>query len=239
MTSPMAPMSAARIACRDQLLERWAAELIEHDRRVCGLPVRVRFDGAVAHLTGDVEQPEELERLRELLGRLDGVLGVWDRVRVAGRPVVALDLGCGDTLQHPDNIGVDLLRSTATRVIADVSRPLPFATGGIDQIFTVHVLEHLADFLPLIDECHRVLRRGGVLHILAPWWRHVNAVADPTHLRLLDTQTIKGVCARSGSPLRWYPMHVGCDGATVLADLTPQEPGDRHPSRQHLARFFS
>ncbi|MCA1675790.1 MAG: class I SAM-dependent methyltransferase [Actinobacteria bacterium] len=192
----------------------------------------------MAHLYGEVDRPEELRRLRELLGRLDGVLGVWDRVRVAGRPVVALDLGCGNTLQHPDNVGIDLFRCAATHVLADVARPLPFATSSVDRIFTVHVLEHLPDFLPLIDECHRVLRPGGVLHILAPWWRHVNAVADPTHLRLFDTQTIKGLCARTGSPLRWHPLLAGCDGATVLADLTPLEPGDRSPSPQQMARFF-
>jgi SAM-dependent methyltransferase len=100
------------------------------------------------------------------------------------------------------------------------------------------VLEHLPDFLPLVDECHRVLCPGGVLHVLAPWWRHVNAVADPTHLRLFDVQTIKGLCARTGSPLRWYPLHVGCDGATVLADLTPLPPASPAPTAQHLARFF-
>ena len=238
MSAPVAGMSAARTACRDRMLEGWAAELIEHDRRVGGLQVRVRFDGAVAHLSGEVDHPEELSRLRELLGRLDGVLGVWDRVRVAGRSLVTLDLGCGETLQYPENIGVDLLRSAATRVLADVSRPLPFATSSVDRIFTVHVLEHLPDFLPLIDECHRVLRPGGVLHILAPWWRHVNAVADPTHLRLLDTQTSKGLGARTGSPLRWYPLHAGGDGATVLADLTPLDRNDRPPSPQQVARFF-
>lgn len=127
-----------------------------------------------------MDRPGQLAELRALLGRLDGVLAVWDWVHVAGRPQVALDLGCGDTKQYGDNIGVDLRRTPVTALLADVSRPLPFSSGSIDAVFAVHVLEHLLDFLPLVDECHHVLRPGGVLHLLSPWWRHVNAVADLT-----------------------------------------------------------
>jgi hypothetical protein len=109
----------------------------------------------------------------------------------------------------------------------------------VDVLFAVHILEHLIDFLPLLDECHRVLRPGGVLHVMSPWWGHVNAVADPTHVRLLDVQTIKGVCAMRppGTP-RWHPLHAGTDGASIFADLTPLGVDDDGPSPAHMARFF-
>ena len=229
------PPGPGRTAHRDQMFERWAAELVEHDERVRGLDVVVHFDGGVAHVTGSVHSPGQLDELRRLLGRLDGVLAVWDRVQVAGRRPVVLDLGCGDTKQYDDNIGVDLRTTAATALLADVSRPLPFGPGSVDAVFAVHVLEHLIDFLPLVDECHRVLRPGGVLHVLSPWWRHVNAVADPTHVRFLDVQTIKGICARAGSNRYWHPLHAGCDGATVFADLTPVVTA---PDPAQLARFF-
>jgi len=96
----------------------------------------------------------------------------------------------------------------------------------------------MVDFLPLVGECHRILRPGGILHVMSPWWRHVNAVADPTHLRLLDTQTIKGICHQPAGAPRWYPLHAACDGATVFADLTPLGPDDPGPDHAHTARFF-
>jgi hypothetical protein len=102
----------------------------------------------------------------------------------------------------------------------------------------VHILEHLIDFLTLVDECHRALRPGGTLHVMSPWWGHVNAVADPTHVRLLDVQTIKGICRRAPGAPRWYPLHAGCDGASIFADLIPLGPGDPEPEASHLARFF-
>jgi hypothetical protein len=81
-----------------------------------------------------------------------------------------------------------------------------------------------------------VLRPGGVLHVLSPWWKHVNAVADPTHVRLIDTQTVKGICRSPGRPV-WYPLHVSRDESTVFADLTPVGP-DAEPDERQTARFF-
>jgi SAM-dependent methyltransferase len=220
----------------DEFLQDVVAELISNDGRVAGLDVTAEVDGGVVHLRGAVDRPEELATVRQLIGRTAGVHAVWDRVRVAGRDPVVLDLGCGDQRQYPTNIGVDRRRTPSVAAVVDVSRPLPFRDGAVDRIFAVHVLEHLIDFLPLVDECHRVLRPGGVLHVLSPWWKHVNAVADPTHVRLLDTQTMKGICVGLDRPA-WYPLHVSRDEATVFADLCPAPPGQGPDGRQ-LARFF-
>ena len=52
---------------------------------------------------------------------------------------------------------------------------------------------------------------------------------------LPQSETIKGICARDGSDRYWQPLHAGCDGATVFADLTPAV-GPPDPAQ--LARFF-
>jgi SAM-dependent methyltransferase len=226
----------ARQRLYDEFLRDVVAELLTHDERVRGLDVSADVDGGVVHLVGSVPSAEQLTLLRRLLGRIGGVHAVWDRVRVGGRDPVIVDLGCGDQRQYATNFGVDRRRTPEVAAVADVSRPLPFRDGGVDRIFVVHVLEHLIDFLPLVDECHRVLRPGGVLHVLSPWWKHVNAVADPTHVRLIDTQTVKGICRSPGRPA-WYPLHVSRDEATVFADLTPVGPGEE-PDRRQIARFF-
>ena len=231
------PLSAPRLAALDRYLSVAAGELLAHDDRVRGLDVHADFDGGVAHLSGAVESARDLGRVRQLIGRLDGVFAMWSRVRVAGREPVHLDLGCGTTKQYPGSVGVDRRRTGAVAVLADVSRPLPFRDASADAIFAVHVIEHLPDYLPLIDECHRVLRPDGTLHLMGPWWGHVNAVVDPTHVHLLDVQTVKGICARPEAP-RWLPLHAACDGASVFADLTPLAPDASGPDPVELARFF-
>jgi SAM-dependent methyltransferase len=234
---PTNPLSASRLAQRDRFLDQAARDLLEHDRRLSGLRVEVRFDGGVAHVRGEVADEARLALVRDMLGRLDGVFAVWDWVRVAGRAPVVLDLGCGDVKQAREHIGVDLRLTKAVDVVADVAHGLPFQTDAADRVFAVHVLEHLPDYLPLLDEIHRVLRPGGVLHVLAPWWRHVNAVADPTHIRFLDVQTIKSICRTRP----WHPLHAGCDGSTVFADLTPLplgDPREKDWDESHSSRFF-
>jgi SAM-dependent methyltransferase len=231
--------SAERLGMVDGFLAEGWADLARHDDRLRGLAVRVRFDRGVAHVDGEVGDPAELRLVRDVVGRLAGVLGVWCRVRVAGREPVVVDLGCGATKQWPGNLGLDIYPAPGVNAVADLCGSLPLADRSVDVFFAVHILEHLIDFLPLLDECHRVLRPGGVLHVMSPWWRHVNAVADPTHVRLLDVQTFKGICGQRppGTP-RWYPLHVGCDGASIFADLTPLTPDDPAPTATQLARFF-
>lgn len=234
----MDPFSPERMSRRDRFLEQCVRELLKYDERVRHLDLEVRFDGGVAHLAGAVAEPADLALVRSLIGRFDGVLAIWDRVRVAGREPVILDIGCGERKQYRDSIGVDLRPTGAVSVLADVAGGLPFADASVDRVFLVHVLEHLVDFLPLIDDVHRVLRDDGSAHVLSPWWRYVNAVADPTHVRLLDVQTIKGICRREGSARHWYPLHAGCDGASIFADLRPLRGDAPPPDDIHLARFF-
>jgi predicted SAM-dependent methyltransferase len=96
----------------------------------------------------------------------------WERQKArtllaCGAPL-RLHLGCGPT--HLEGwVNVDLV-STGPDLAWDLSRPVPFPDGSVDAIFHEHLLEHLP--LPaaigFLDECHRLLRPGGVLRIGVP-----------------------------------------------------------------------
>lgn len=67
--------------------------------------------------------------------------------------------------------------------IAPTSALLPFPDDSIESIISHHFFEHLHgdQAIRLIDECHRVLKPGGVLRIIVPAFPSLSAVADLDH----------------------------------------------------------
>lgn len=225
-------------ALRDRVLAEMADDLLRHDERLHDFSVEVTVEGGVVHLAGAVRYPAQVRLLRELLGRLHGVLAVWDRVWVDGRPPVIAEVRAKTQPCSAATAAVPRCTDGAPVLVADVARGVPLADASVDRLFAVRAVEYARDILRLFDDCHRVLRPDGVLHVMAPYWRHVDAVADPTHVRPLDVQTIKGICLRPDAP-RWFPLHVGCDGTTVFADLVPLADRDDPIDEAWLSRFFT
>lgn len=81
---------------------------------------------------------------------------------------VKLHLGCGD--RHLNGwLNVDLAGSDLN---LDIARgKLPFADGQFETIISQHVIEHLSikdELIPLLRECHRVMKPGGELWLATP-----------------------------------------------------------------------
>ncbi|CAG0965524.1 hypothetical protein BURK1_00945 [Burkholderiales bacterium] len=80
-----------------------------------------------------------------------------------------VNFGSG-TRPLPGWINVDLDASNRPDVVADLARPLPFADGCADAIFTEDFVNQLVpDALhAFLSECRRILKPDGVLRVLAP-----------------------------------------------------------------------
>ena len=232
-------MNPKHLALRDRWLEEVVQGLLEHDDRLRGLDVDVRFDGGVAHVDGRVATEDDRVRLREAVCSLRGVHAMWDGLVVGDRPALrTIDIGCGGTKQRATSYGVDLFPAPGVDALADLTGRLPFADRSVDRVYAVHVLEHVLELVGLMDELHRVLADDGVLHVLSPHWQSVAAVGDPTHVKYLDVQTFKWFCAPHGRSAVWGPLHAGYDGASVFADLVPVRAGEPLPPEERIARFF-
>lgn len=90
---------------------------------------------------------------------------------------VKLNIGSATVMYHHGwlNIDVNDLTPWASHygyqfLRHDVSKGLPFGTGGVDAIHMSHVLEHFsyADGHKLLAECRRVLKPDGVVRIAVP-----------------------------------------------------------------------
>jgi hypothetical protein len=226
-------------ALRDEALAADVADRLSHDLRTQHLALDVAVSGCVAHVTGTVPREEDRELVRTAVRSVNGILAAWDLVAVEGGGALAIaDIGCGPTKQVPWAVGVDQIAQAGVDVVANVDDGLPFETASLDHIFAVHILEHVRDMVAVMGELHRVLRPSGLLHVLCPHWRHVNAPADPTHVRGIDVLTFRWFCqpARRDVP-PWRPRCVTASTDTVHADLQPL--GGGGAPRGELARWFA
>lgn len=175
--------------------------------------------------------------LRQVVSLFRGVDAIWDLLTVGGRKPLVLDLGCGSHKQADHSIGVDIHPFPTVDVVVNLEHGLPFIDSSVDHVFAVHILEHVHNLIPLMNDIHRVLAKTGVLHILTPFWHHPVAVADPTHVRFFGAETFRAFCSAKNGIRRYRPVLVTSTEDTVLADLQPVKDGS-YPDDEALLRFF-
>lgn len=224
---------------RDSVLMTILRDLFENDRRLDGLDLSIEVRGSVAHLAGSVRSEEERCLVRRLAGQTRGINAVWDMIQIVdNEPLRIIDIGCGGVKQYSPAIGIDSLYPSQADLIADLERGLPIADNRVDHLFAVHVLEHIRELVVLMNEIHRVLKPSGVLHVLAPHWQHPNAVADPTHVRLLTIDTFKYFCLPRPGIKPFRPLSISATADTVYADLQAVKEGEPLISEDALSWHF-
>jgi SAM-dependent methyltransferase len=106
-----------------------------------------------------------------------------------GQDNYRLDLGCGPTSME-GCIGIDSSLAFEPDIRLDLEKdPLPFDDCSVEEIYATHFLEHIHNLIPLMNECQRVLKPGGAMHIRVPMYPSIEAFQDPTHVRFFTART--------------------------------------------------
>jgi SAM-dependent methyltransferase len=104
-----------------------------------------------------------------------------------GVEMTVLNLGCGNEFLV-NAINHDLTQHSAfVSVVWDLnSYPWIFhylKSAPYDEIYMTDVLEHLNEPVKALEECWRLLKPSGALHLRVPYGLGENAHTDPTHIR--------------------------------------------------------
>lgn len=97
-----------------------------------------------------------------------------------------LHLGCG---KHPREgwINLDQCKLPGVDIVADLNecgtKPLPFESDSFEEIFGNHVLEHVPNVLPMMQELHRISVKDGLCLFNLPYGGSDDAWENPTHVR--------------------------------------------------------
>ena len=70
-------------------------------------------------------------------------------------------------------------------VICDLERELPLKTDSVDVVYMSHLLEHIRDMIPFMEEVYRVCRPGAEVRVVVPYYTSRGAYRDPTHVRFI------------------------------------------------------
>lgn len=100
-----------------------------------------------------------------------------------------LELGCGMT-KTPGAVGLDVNPRVQPDVLHDLNRfPYPFADGEFDRVIMNDVLEHVDDFVRVVEEVCRITKPGAILEISGPFMSSTNFYSDPTHRRAFTSRS--------------------------------------------------
>jgi len=94
-----------------------------------------------------------------------------------------LNLGCGRKHEN-EVLNLDCNPETQPDVVHDLnSLPWPFPNDHFREVMAYDCLEHLDNFISVMEEIHRICRDGAIVRISVPHFSCANAYTDPTHQR--------------------------------------------------------
>jgi SAM-dependent methyltransferase len=97
-----------------------------------------------------------------------------------------INVGCGRNVM-PNWINLDSFPLAGVDIVADLetcaSSPLPLANNSADEFLLSHVLEHIRNVLPMMQELHRIAVPDAKMIIRVPYGSSDDAFEDPTHVR--------------------------------------------------------
>jgi len=103
-----------------------------------------------------------------------------------------LNVGCGRNIM-PGWINLDIAALPGVDVVADLEKcasiPLPIESDSVDEFLLSHLIEHINNTLPLMQELHRVAKPNAQLVIRCPHGASDDAWEDPTHVRVFFAQS--------------------------------------------------
>ncbi len=105
------------------------------------------------------------------------------------RPII-VDLGCGSK-KIDGAIGLDRRVESDVNLVCDFEHELPLKTSSVDIVNMSHIMEHIRDLIPFMEEVYRVCRPGAEVRVVVPYYASRGAFRDPTHVRFITEDTFQ------------------------------------------------
>ena len=102
-----------------------------------------------------------------------------------------LNFGCGKDVKA-GYVNADIAKLPGVDVHFDFEQfPYPFKNNEFGEIFCRHVLEHTKNLIATMEELHRIIKQGGLIQVICPYFAGQGAFNDPTHTRFFAYRTFE------------------------------------------------
>jgi SAM-dependent methyltransferase len=139
-------------------------------------------------------------------GRSAAWFEMYNLKKIVGIDVEDVYLNAAKQFTKLKNIPSEFIKSTGEN--------MPFADNTFDNIISFHVFEHVQDVKQTLDECYRILKRGGKLLAVFPSYyhpigHHLSLVTNMPGLQCLFsgktlTQAYDEIIQERGPSASWY-----------------------------------
>lgn len=100
-----------------------------------------------------------------------------------------LNLACGQ-IRMEGYFGIDIAKTEAADAVMNLeSFPWDIESESAEDIWCSHYVEHTSDLISFMDEVYRILKPGGTIKIIAPYYTSMRCWQDPTHKRAISEAT--------------------------------------------------
>ena len=141
--------------------------------------------------------------------------------------VIILNIGCGqEYIEGAINIDIDP-QSKADMPLDMSYLPWIWQEEFVDKIIMHHFLEHTKNPHEILSECHRVLKKDGVLEITVPHSSSIIGIGCFTHYRTFSFNSLKDYFGKTKlfktihQRIVWQPHHL-LNPIQFLIDLSPR-----------------
>lgn len=101
-----------------------------------------------------------------------------------------LDIGCGGN-KVKGAIGIDRVELPGVDIVWDLnSFPYPLSDSTFDDIYAIHVIEHVDSVVKVMEEIHRLAKPNAKIVIITPHHSDMSSWTDPTHKWHLTTYSL-------------------------------------------------
>ena len=99
-----------------------------------------------------------------------------------------INLGCGHN-HLKGFFNIDKFMSNKPEVCCDLEHGLPFKDNSIDEVFAIHVMEHISNLMGLMKDIHRVCKKKAKCFFVTPYTTSYDACESPFHVRVFNENT--------------------------------------------------